>query len=227
MAAGRPGCLAPLPHFDNSSGFDHGAAASFLDNIAGFKFQNLILQSDPMIDTSGGVTNLALSRREWNHDGQLADQPSRLLVLIRLLLATENGSIDLMSGYTFNGPSRIFIYARGASSHLTIDSDISAESDLHLFSEGAVSIAGTLQTTHFSSFSNGDFRNMTGSVTANDFSVTSQTGSINITTNSFRPAAAISRSHSSHAGNAINIRMGVDLSLFTSAASISLTGQSD
>ena len=208
--------------FDNASGFDHGAASAFLNNIAGFKFQNLILASDPTIDTTSGVTNLALVGVNGITTGSF---PSTFTFagIDTLLLATESGSIDLLSDYTFDGPSRIFIYARGAGSHLTIGSNISADIDLHLFSEGAVTISGALTTTHFSSFSNGDFKNAIGVVTANDFSVTSQAGNINITTNSFRPGSS-HISLSLIAGGAINIRMGSDLSLFASANSISLDG---
>ena len=208
--------------FDNASGFDHGAAASFLDNIAGFKFQNLILESDPMMDTSGGTTNLALVAVNGITTGSSASTFT-FAGIDTLLLATQNGSIDLMSGYTFNGPSRIFVYARGAASHLTIDSDITSESGLYLFSEGTVTIGGALQTAQFNSFSGGDFKNTSGRVTASSFSVTSQNGSISITTNSFRPGSGhISLALS--AGGAINIRMGLDLSLFTSANVISLNG---
>jgi hypothetical protein len=208
--------------FDNASGFDHGAASSFLDNIAGFKFQNLILASDPTIDTTSGVTNLALVGVNGITTG---DFPSTFTFagIDTLLLATQSGSIDLMSDYTFDGPSRIFIYARGTGSHLTIGSTISADIDLHLFSEGTLTISGALTTTHFSSFSNGDFRNTIGSVTANDFSVTSQAGNINITSDSFRPASS-HISLSLVAGGAIAIRMGSDLSLFASADSIFLSG---
>ena len=222
MAASTAWLFGSTSAFDNASGFDHGPASSFLDNIAGFKFQNLILASDPTIDTTSGVTNLALVGVNGITTGSF---PSTFTFagIDTLLLATQSGSIDLMSGYAFNGPSRIFIYARGAGSHLTIGSDISADIDLQLFSEGAVTISGALTTSHFSSFSNGDFKNAIGVVTANDFSVTSQTGSISITTNSFRPGSS-HISLSLIAGGAINIRMGADLSLFASANSISLDG---
>ena len=208
--------------FDNASGFDHGAASSFLNNIAGFKFQNLILESDPTIDTTSGVTNLALVGVNGITTGSF---PSTFTFagIDTLLLATQSGSIDLMSDYTFDGPSRIFIYARGAGSHLTIGSTISADTDLHLFSEGAVTISGALRPRISARFSNGDFKNVSGVVTANDFSVTSQAGNINITSDSFRPGSS-HISLSLIAGGAIAIRMGSDLSLFASADSISLAG---
>ena len=154
--------------FDNSSGFDHGADAHFLDNIAAFKFQSLVLDSDPTVQTTGGVTNLALIGVDGittNHSGATFTFSG----IDTLLLATQDGSIDLQSGYAFNGPDRMYIYARGSGSHLTVDSDISTANDLHLFSEGTVSIGGTLETGNFSSTSGGNFTNTTGRVTANGY----------------------------------------------------------
>jgi len=45
--------------FDTDSGFDAGVDTStFLNQIAVFKFQNLVITGNPTISTSGGVTNL-------------------------------------------------------------------------------------------------------------------------------------------------------------------------
>lgn len=208
--------------FDSSSGFDHGVDAHFLDNIAAFKFQSLVLDSDPTIQTTGGVTNLALI----GVDGITTNHSSATFSfsgIDTLLLATENGSIDLLSGYTFDGPSRMYVYARGASSHLTVDSNISTANDLRLYSEGTVSIAGTLETQNFSSISGGNFTNTNGMVTANGMAVASQEGDITINTGAFH-AGSSSISLSLSAGNAVNITMGSDLSMFESASSISVSG---
>ena len=208
--------------FDNSSGFDHGADAHFLNNIAAFKFQSLVLDSNPTVQTTGGVTSLALigvdgitthnAGATFSFDG-----------IDTLLLATENGSIDLQSGYTFNGPGRMYVYARGSGSHLTVDSNISTANDLRLYSQGSVSIGGTIETINFSSISGGDFTNTNGMVTANGMTVTSQEGNIIINTGAFH-AGNSSISLSLTAGNAVDITMGSDLSMFESASSISVSG---
>ena len=208
--------------FDNSSGFDHGADAHFLDNIAAFKFQSLVLDSDPIIQTTGGVTNLALIGVDGittNHSGATFTFSG----IDTLLLATQDGSIDLQSGYTFDGPSRMYVYARGSGSHLTVDSDISTANDLRLFSEGTVSIGGTLETVNFSSVSGGNFTNTNGRVNANGMTVASQAGDITVNSDAFH-AAGDHIGVSFTAGKTVNITMGSDLSMFESASSISVSG---
>ena len=209
--------------FDNSSGFDHGADAHFLDNIAAFKFQSLVLDSDPVIVTTDGVASLALIGVKGITTNS-SEGTFTFIGIDTLLLATQGGSIDLQSGYTFDGPNRMYIYARGAGSHLTVDSDISTAIDLRLFSEGTVSIGGTLETVNFRSISGGNFTNTNGLVTAGDINVTSQNGDITINSGAFH-AGSSDISLSLTAGNVVNITMGSDLSMFESASSISVSGQ--
>ncbi len=59
-----------------------------------------------------------------------------------LLLATQNGSINLGSEVSFSGLDRMHIYARGTGSNLTIGSAISTNNDLRLYSEGTVQVNG-------------------------------------------------------------------------------------
>jgi hypothetical protein len=213
--------------FDTASGFDSGPDAHFLDNMAAFKFQSLVLDSDPTVVTAGGVTNLGLIAIDGITMTALPDGTLRTFTfrgIDTLLLATENGSIDLSSGYTFNGLARMFLYARGADSHLTVNSNISTGIDLHLFSEGTVRVGAALETTNFSSFSGGDFTGVTGRVTAENFAITSQAGNININTNAFH-AASDNIALSLTAGKAVNFRMGLDLSVFESAGSIAISGR--
>src|SRR5215471_10853979 len=115
--------------------------------IAAFKFQNLSLTGDPTIDTTNGVTKLALI----GVDGISSRPPGGTLTFTRLdllLLATVNGSINLTSDVSFQDLHELVMYARGAGSNLTINSPISnieilglvAQDSLRLTSPGTMNI---------------------------------------------------------------------------------------
>ena len=115
--------------------------------IAAFKFQSLSLTGDPTIDTSNGVTKLALI----GVDGITSGPPGGTLTftgLDLLVLATVNGSINLTSDVSFQDLHELVMYARGAGSDLTINSPISnigilglvAEDSLHLTNPGTMSV---------------------------------------------------------------------------------------
>ena len=115
--------------------------------IAVFKFESLSLTGDPTIDTSNGVTKLALI----GVDGITSGPPGGTLTftgLDLLLLATVNGSINLTSDVSFQDLHELVMYARGAGSDLTINSPISnigilglvAEDSLHLTNPGTMSV---------------------------------------------------------------------------------------
>jgi len=115
--------------------------------IAVFKFQSLSLTGDPTIDTSNGVTKLALI----GVDGITSGLPGGTLTftgLDLLLLATVNGSINLTSDVSFQDLHELVMYARGAGSDLTIDSPISniailglvAQDSIHLTNPGTMSV---------------------------------------------------------------------------------------
>lgn len=115
--------------------------------IAVFKFQSLSLTGNPVIDTTNGVTKLALI----GVDGITSRPPGGTLTftgLDLLLLATVNGSINLTSDVSFEDLHELVMYARGAGSDLTINSPISnieilglvAQDSLHLTNPGTMSI---------------------------------------------------------------------------------------
>jgi len=115
--------------------------------IAVFKFENLSLTGDPTIDTSNGVTKLALI----GLDGITSGPPGDTLTftgLDLLVLATVNGSINLTSDVSFQHLNELAMYARGTGSDLTINSPISniailglvAEDSIHLTNPGTVSV---------------------------------------------------------------------------------------
>ena len=117
--------------------------------IAVFKFENLSLTGNPTIDTSNGVTHLALI----GVDGITSGPPGGVLTftgLDLLALGTVDGSINLTSDVSFQDLRTLVIYARGSSSDLTITSRISnigdlklaAERSLLLISSGTMNIGG-------------------------------------------------------------------------------------
>lgn len=115
--------------------------------IAVFKFHGLSLTGDPSIDTTNGVTKLALI----SVDGITSRPPGGTLTftgLDLLLLATVNGSINLTSDVSFQDLHELVMYARGPGSDLTINSPISniailglvAQDSIHLTNPGTMSI---------------------------------------------------------------------------------------
>src|SRR5215468_10077566 len=117
--------------------------------IAVFKFQSLSLTGDPTIDTTNGVTKLALI----GVDRITSGPPGGNLTftgLDLLMLATVNGSINLTSDVSFQDLHELVMYARGPGSDLTINSPISnvgflalvAEDSIDLTNPGTMSVGG-------------------------------------------------------------------------------------
>jgi hypothetical protein len=107
--------------------------------IATFKFQSLSLTGNPVIDTTNGVTKLALI----GVDGITSGPPGGTLTftgLDLLLLATVNGSINLTSDVSFQGLNELAMYARGAGSDLILDSPISNIGILELAAENSIQL---------------------------------------------------------------------------------------
>jgi hypothetical protein len=105
--------------------------------VAVFKFENLSLNGDPVIDTTNGVTHLALI----GVDGITSGSPGGTLTfagLDGLYLGTVNGSINLTSDVSFANIPLLAMYARGNGSNLTIDSTISNIADLRMAAEGSI-----------------------------------------------------------------------------------------
>ncbi|HEX4667918.1 MAG TPA: FecR family protein [Chthoniobacterales bacterium] len=124
--------------FDNEIEFDRRIDDP--DNLpaAVFKFLALNIAGDPMVALGeGGVTNLALVSV-----GDLTSSaPGGVLTfgpIDALLLATQEGSITLGSEISFEGIDKLFFYARGTGSTLTLDSPISGTTDLTAIAQGDI-----------------------------------------------------------------------------------------
>ena len=111
---------------------------------------------DPTISTTDGEINLTL----MGVNGITSGGPGATLTfagLEGLLLATQNGSINLGSEISFAGLRDLTFYARGVESELNLASSISVTNDLNLYSEGNVNLSGDVSAADFRSYSGGDF----------------------------------------------------------------------
>jgi FecR protein len=164
--------------FDTASGFDAPDRSVFdLNNIAVFKFQNLQLLSNPTISVPNGITTLGLV----GVDGIGSGTSGGTLTfggLNSVLLATQKGSIILGGGISFHNIPNLFFYARGDNVTLNLASPITGSSNLLLSSEGTVQINGNVTVDNFNAFSNGDFQEGSGIVTAHDVTINSIGGNV-------------------------------------------------
>ena len=125
--------------FDSASGFDNRVIGD--TNGAAFKFNSLQLTGNPTVSITNGAINLGLIAI----NGITSGAPGGTLTFtgIRgLLLATQNGSIDLGSEISFSGLHDLVFYARGANSDLTLSSGISGVTNTTLIAQRDVNIEG-------------------------------------------------------------------------------------
>ena len=155
--------------FDTTSGFDTELNGQM--GGAGFKFTALQLTGNPTIVTTNGEINLGLIAV----DSITSGSPGGVLTFagIRgLLLATQNGPINLGPEISFSGLHDVTFYARGTGSMLTLASDVSTTNKIRLYGEGGIQLASNLSTQDLIAFTGGDFNFTSGSVTAGTLAVT-------------------------------------------------------
>jgi hypothetical protein len=173
--------------FDTASGFDTELNGQNGNGGAGFKFTSLQLTGNPTVSTPTGVINLGLIAV----NGITSGSPGGTLTFagIRgLLLATQDGSINLGPEIAFSGLHDINFYARGAGSNLTLGSAISGGTGIRLWAQGAIQINGDESATEFKAFSGGDFLTGNGTVTATDINIQSLSN-VNIDASKFPDVA--------------------------------------
>jgi fibronectin-binding autotransporter adhesin len=130
--------------FTATSPFDNTVAIDTLYGgnipVAAFKFVALQLVGNPTISTlNGGANNLALISVGPITSAAAGNTVFTFTGMQSVLLATQNGSIDL-AGISFQNIPLLFLYARGAGSNLTIGSPISGSLSLRLFAENNIQI---------------------------------------------------------------------------------------
>jgi mannose-6-phosphate isomerase-like protein (cupin superfamily) len=164
--------------FDSASGFDTPDRSVFdLNNIAVFKFQNLQLVSNPTISVPNGITTLGLVGVD-GISSALSGGALSFGGLNSVLLTTQKGSIILGGEISFQNIPNLFFYARGDNVALNLASPISGTSNLLLDSEGTVQVNGNITVDNFNAFSNSDFQQGSGIVTARDVTINSIGGNV-------------------------------------------------
>jgi FecR protein len=203
--------------FDTASGVDTELNGQNGSGGAVFKFTSLQLTGNPTISTPTGVINLGLIAV----NGITSGSPGGTLTFagIRgLLLATQDGSINLGPEIAFSGIHDINFYARGAGSNLTLGSAISGGTGIRLWAQGTIRINGDESATDFQAFSGGDFLAGSGTVTATDINIQSLSN-VNVNAIKFPDVA----------GGAINLNAANTLSIVLNPGGTftrdSLTGQ--
>ena len=135
--------------FDTTVGID----ALYGPNVpvAAFKFVALQLVGDPIISTAnGGATNLALISVGAITTATSGNATFTFAGMQSLLLATQNGSIDITSpDISFQGIPQLFFYARGTGSNLTLGGmGIFGTNTLRLMAENNIQISAPESLTN-------------------------------------------------------------------------------
>jgi hypothetical protein len=183
--------------FDNTINFGTNIDPSVLP-LAVFKFRSLSLVGNPTINLgTGGTTKLVLV----GVDGITTGLPGGTLTfsgLDLLGLITQAGSINLTSDVSFQNISRLFIYARGAGSNLTLDSPITGSDSVELNAEGSMQLMLGITTAERLKF-----------VTGGDLVTTGPGGSAEFEVNNI--GGTIAGTSGDRSGN-ITLRVGGNLS---------------
>ncbi len=207
--------------FDMQLNVDSGDP-TFL-NFAAFKFADVILAGNPIIDTAnGGASVLALI----GENSLTSAGPGSILTfggVNALLLATQNGSITLGPELSINGPAHVIIYARGAGSNLTLGAAITAD-ELELAAEGNLQINGAQTARVFSALAGGNFLAGSGLIQASEEIQIRANGNLNFDVNQFAPGANIGFALELSAGSALNLSVDGDRAIFAQAGSVLILG---
>jgi quercetin dioxygenase-like cupin family protein len=132
--------------FDTTSGIDSLYGPNV--PVAAFKFVALQLVGDPIISTAnGGALNLALISIGPITTATAGNATFTFAGMQSVLIATQNGSIDLTSpDLLFQGIPTLIFYARGAGSNLTLGGmGIFGEQTLRLIAENNIQINSPVQ----------------------------------------------------------------------------------
>ncbi len=150
--------LAPSSFDGNASlGGINNHAGGFHTPLAVFLFDSLVLAGGPgTISTVDGPTNLALVSRGNITSGS----PGGLLDFTGLdyvLLATDNGFIDLTSPLTGYSGTELNLYARGSNGYVATSIPISLTDSLYIDAQSDVFLNGSVGAPFVSIDSRGDF----------------------------------------------------------------------
>ncbi|HSH40067.1 MAG TPA: hypothetical protein VK993_14940, partial [Chthoniobacterales bacterium] len=215
--------------FDLSSGFEQLSTDSSLP-AAVFKFTNLEIQNAFTVDTTRGPQSLA-----FISEGTIASAAPGgtwdLSTLRGVTLATQNGSINLLSSLSFSGSTaNLFMYARGAASDLTVASPITLTTGaVRLFGERNIALNGAYSTSGLVALNAGNAINLAAlTFNSNSFTAKSATfglaanGRINAQSVNIQTTGALTTSNSGTVIASPNVTLNVG---GTFAMNTSLTSQ--
>jgi len=209
-------------NFDMLTGLDQNLATGSNLPVAAFKFSALQLAGDPSIDTTGGATTLALISV-----GNLSDTapggPLTFAAINTLLLATQNGAINLGANISFSNLNRLIFYARGFGANLTLSCPINGVQSVDLDAEGSVQVNGGQTVNTFRSIAGIDFLTGTGKITAANVFIQAN-NDVNLALTRFAVDPSVVTSVSLQAGANVNVDANGDQSLFTNASVLTING---
>jgi hypothetical protein len=209
-------------NFDMLTGLDQNLATGSNLPVATFKFSALQLAGDPSIDTTGGATTLALISV-----GNLSDSapggPLTFAGINTLLLATQNGAINLGANISFSNLNRLIFYARGFGANLTLSCPINGVQSVDLDAEGSVQVNGGQTVNTFRSIAGIDFLTGTGKITAPNVFIQAN-NDVNLALSRFAVDPSVVTSVSLQAGANVNVDASGDQSLFANASSLTING---
>src|SRR5262249_40878159 len=121
--------------FDMAAGIDDAFSGGATVPLAAFKFSALQLAGDPVVNTTDGAVNLALIS-VGNVNDAVPGGTLTFAGINTLLLATQDGAINLSSNISFSNLHQLIFYARGAGSNLTLGCAVNGVQTINLNAEG-------------------------------------------------------------------------------------------
>ena len=207
--------------FDTASNFDAvGETGNPFVPAAAFKFSNLQLTGNPTVNIPpGGATNLSLIS-EGNITSGAPGGTLTFGGINNVLLATQNGSINLGSAISFANLNNLFLYARGVGSNITLSSPMMNIGSMRLNAEGSVQVNAAETTQEFDSFA-GNFLTGTGVITVGVLLRLEAQNMINFPSNQFALAAG---AQVNLIAPTVNIDASANPSVFLSTSSVLANG---
>jgi hypothetical protein len=206
--------------FDGTISFNSLAENPANLPIAAFKFTSLQLTGNPTISLgTGGATSLVLISEgaiTSGAPGGTLTFPNMDLVL----LATQNGAINLGNTISFANMPQLRLYARGAGSNLTLASPMAGMGSVGLTAEGSVQVNGNEGVQFFNSFAGVDFLAGSGLITASGGISIGALNAVNFSMKLFSIASGAGVFLGSNQTGTVNIDASSNPALFSNAGTV-------
>ena len=206
--------------FDGTISFNSLAENPANLPIAAFKFTSLQLTGNPAVSLGiGGATSLALISEgaiTSGGPGGTLTFPNMNLVL----LATQNGAINLGNTISFANIPQLQLYARGTGSNLTLASPMTGMGSVLLTAEGSVQVNANEGVQFFNSFAGVDFLAGSGLITASGGLNISAANTVNFSMKLFSLGNGAGVFLGSNGTNTVAIDASSSPTLFANAGSV-------